>query len=179
MYSKLLSEHLLIPVVLVFVIACEELLVRPRAWGWFVATVVFVWAAYYLRTVGLVLAILGALVIVIGGWSSGRVRSGIVAAAFGAASISVPVLWMIRNGDSTAGSEFPAFGKSSTGLVAELHRVARQGSGMGRDPTRAEDAAPRRSHGCRRGPRCVGHLVVAAGRTDASRLAGDGPAHPA
>lgn len=122
-YSKLLSEHLFIPLVLVFVIACEELLVRPRAWGWLATAALLVWAAFYLRYVGLVLVGVGGLVIVIGGWASGRVRALLRAAIFGVVAIGVPALWALRNRDAT-GHAFGDLGPSSTSLVTNVHRVA-------------------------------------------------------
>ncbi len=122
-YSKLLSEHLFVPVVLLFILVCEELLDRPRYSGWFAGAVALAWAGFYLRYVGLVLILVGGLVLVVAGWSKGRVAAVARAAVFGVASISVPAIWMLRNQDAK-GDPLGPRAESSVTVLGNLRRVA-------------------------------------------------------
>ena len=54
-YAKLLSEHLFVPVVLGFVLACELIVEHPRSVSWPAAAVGLAWAGFYLRYAGLAL----------------------------------------------------------------------------------------------------------------------------
>jgi len=122
-YSKLLSEHLFVPVVLLFILVGEEILERPRAYGWLAAAVALAWAGFYLRYAGLVLILVGGLVIVIAGRSGGRVVAVLRAGGFAVASVSVPAVWMMRNQDAN-GDPLGPRAESSVTVLGNLRRVA-------------------------------------------------------
>ena len=122
-YAKLLSEHLFVPVILAFVLVGEELIDRPSANRWFAAGVVLAWAAFYLRYAGIVLAVIGGLVVLVAGWRTNRVRAAIRSLGFVFASLSLPVVWMVRNQNATGDLMGPR-ARSSVTLAGNVRRVA-------------------------------------------------------
>jgi hypothetical protein len=96
-FEKALSEHLFIVVVLVLLLAADELRVRPeRAWV-VVGAAVCVWAGFYLRYAGVVLLPYGAIVVLLTAWSLGRRRAVLRTVWFSLLALAGPALWMLRN----------------------------------------------------------------------------------
>src|SRR5439155_6001990 len=86
-YEKALSEHLFLPVLLLFVLVAEEVLARPR-YGLLVgAMVLLAWIAFYLRYAGVVLAVVGALVVIVAAWRRGHLAAYVRGAGFAAAAL--------------------------------------------------------------------------------------------
>jgi hypothetical protein len=96
-YEKALSEHLFIPVTLVFVLVLELQMVHPRRPTLFIASVLCAWAAFYLRYIGIVLIIVGALVLLIAMWRRSRLSAFGLAIVYAAVAASAPIAWMVRN----------------------------------------------------------------------------------
>lgn len=124
-YEKALSEHLFLPVLLGFVLVIERLAQRPRSIGLLVGAVGLVWAAFYLRYIGVVFAGVGAIVILAVEWRRGRAFAVVRGAAFAAIALSASVLWMIRNVD--AGSDpFGHRASASVSVFTNVSRIAKQ-----------------------------------------------------
>lgn len=96
-FKEALSEHLFVVVVLLFLLAVEEIVERPRSVRLLGAATVLVWAGFYLRYAGLVMVPFLALVVLVAAWSLGLRQALIRSAGVLVAGISVPALWMIRN----------------------------------------------------------------------------------
>jgi hypothetical protein len=97
MFEKALSEHLFIVVVLVLLLAADELRVRPER-AWVVAgAAACVAAGFYLRYAGLMLLPYGAVVVLTTAWSLGRRRAVLRTVWFSLLAVVAPVLWMLRN----------------------------------------------------------------------------------
>jgi hypothetical protein len=100
-YTKALSESVFVPVVLLFLLACEAMLGNPRRLGAWVAAIALSWVAFYVRYAGIVTCAVGALVVASAFWSRGaRVRAVRDASLFGTLALSLPALWMLRNVDA-------------------------------------------------------------------------------
>jgi hypothetical protein len=126
-YSKALSEHLFVPVVLTFVIACEELLARPGDTRLFVALVLLSWASFYLRYAGIVVIPIGALILLGAGWRSEPSRALLRAAGFTVLAASLPIVWMVRNDRAGVDPMGPRAEASAT-LAGNVRRVANESS---------------------------------------------------
>jgi hypothetical protein len=96
-YEKALSEHAFLVVLLLFVLAAETLLERPRDLRLLAAMAALAWAAFYLRYAGLFLVAVGALLIVVAGWAGGAPRAVARAAVWSVVAIALPAVWMARN----------------------------------------------------------------------------------
>jgi hypothetical protein len=123
-YEKALSEHLFIPVTLLFALVLEELMRRPRAASWFAAGVLCVWASFFLRYIGIVFAVTGALVIVVAEWRRHRAGGLVRGAVFGALAVSAPLAWAIRNVDRGSGA-FGHRASSSAGVITNVSRAGK------------------------------------------------------
>jgi hypothetical protein len=124
-YEKALSEHLFLPVLLGFALVIEKLARRPRSVALLAGAVVLVWAAFYLRYIGVVFVAVGAIVILAAEWRRSRVSAILRSAAFAAIALSAPVLWMIRNVD--AGSDpFGHRASASVSVFTNVSRIAKQ-----------------------------------------------------
>jgi hypothetical protein len=123
--SKALSEHLFVPVLLLFILVCEELLDRPTDARLFVAGVILAWAAFYLRYAGVVTVAIGALILLIGGWRRRAGAALVRAAAFTVLAASAPILWMYRNVDAGRNAMGPRAEASAT-LAGNVRRVANE-----------------------------------------------------
>ncbi len=124
-YAKLLSEHLFVPVVLGFVLVCEQIVEHPRAYAWPAAAVVLAWAAFYLRYAGLSLLAIGAFVVLFAGWADSRGRAFARAVGFAVAGASLPVVWMVRNQDAT-GNPLGPRSESSVTFLGNARRVVKE-----------------------------------------------------
>ncbi len=124
-YEKALSEHLFLPVLLGFALVIEELASRPRSLAKLAGAVGLVWAAFYLRYIGVVFVPVGALVILAAEWRRNHLSAILRGAAFAVAALSAPVLWMIRNVD--AGSDpFGHRASASVSVFTNVSRIAKQ-----------------------------------------------------
>jgi hypothetical protein len=124
-YKEALSEHLFIIVVIVFVLAAEELLRRPRALVPAASLVALSWAAFYLRYAGLVFIPLAALVALIALWGSSTRRALVQAVVMGLVGLAIPAVWMRRNtnlGTGPLGSRQDA----AAGLLTNVARTSRE-----------------------------------------------------
>ena len=124
-YEKVLSEHLFIPVLLLFVLVAEEVLSGPHRRASVGAMVVLAWAAFYLRYAGVVLAAVGALVVLVAAWRRGRGSAFARAVAFVVAALSVPLIWMIRNAQAGSGPLGPRAGASAS-VFTNISRAANE-----------------------------------------------------
>ncbi len=120
-YEKALSEHLFLVVVLLFALAAEKLMTRPRDPVLLGATVVLIWAAFYIRYIGIVLVLVGALLLLIAEWRQRRSTAVVRALLMGLAGASVPMLWVVRN--RAAG--VPAFGHRSDASASPFKNIVR------------------------------------------------------
>jgi hypothetical protein len=105
-YDKALSEHAFLVVLLLFVLAAETLLDRPRDLRLLAVMAGLVWAAFYLRYAGVFLVVVGALLIVISEWSGGsseHARSLVRAGVWSAVALAAPAVWMVRNVNAGSG----------------------------------------------------------------------------
>ncbi len=124
-YEKALSEHLFLPVLLGFVLVIEELARRPRSVALLAGAVGLVWAAFYLRYIGVVFVAVGAIIVLAAEWRRGRVSAVLRGTAFAAVAVSAPVLWMIRNVHS--GSDpFGHRASASVSVFTNVSRIAKQ-----------------------------------------------------
>ena len=124
-YEKALSEHLFLPVLLGFALVIERLAERPRSASLLAGAVSLVWAAFYLRYIGVVFAAVGAIVVFAAEWRRSRVFAVVRGTTFGAVAVSVPVLWMVRNVD--AGSDpFGHRASASVSVFTNVSRIAKQ-----------------------------------------------------
>ena len=124
-YEKALSEHLFLPVLLGFALVIEGLAQRPRSVGLLAGAVGLVWAAFYLRYIGVVLAAVGGIVILTAEWRRNRALAILRGAAFSAIALSAPIFWMIRNVD--AGSDpFGHRASASVSVFTNVSRIAKQ-----------------------------------------------------
>jgi hypothetical protein len=124
-YEKALSEHLFLPVLLLFVFVAEEVLTRPRFGLLVGAMVLLAWTAFYLRYAGLVLAVVGALVVIIAAWRRGHWSAYMRGAAFAVAAVSVPLVWMIRNVKAGSGPLGPR-ADASASIFKNVSRAANE-----------------------------------------------------
>lgn len=121
-FTKALSESAFVPVTLASVIVCEEIMWRPAGIRAEATAVVLVWAAFYLRYPGIVLAGVGAGAVLararVIGWRPAVARAGV----FVAACVSAPVLWMLRNVDAVGDPLGPRYAasRSLTRNVADV-----------------------------------------------------------
>jgi hypothetical protein len=124
-YEKALSEHVFLPVLLGFALVIETLARRPRSVVVLAGAVGLVWAAFYLRYIGVVFVAVGAIVILAAEWGRSRVAAILRGATFAVIALSVPVLWMIRNVD--AGSDpFGHRASASVSVFTNVSRIAKQ-----------------------------------------------------
>ncbi len=124
-YEKALSEHLFLPVLLGFALVIEALARRPRSVALLAGAVALVWAAFYLRYIGVVFVAVGAIVILAAEWRRSRVFAVLRGAVFAAVALSAPILWMIRNVD--AGSDpFGHRASASVSVFTNVSRIAKQ-----------------------------------------------------
>ena len=124
-YEKALSEHLFLPVLLLFVLVAEEVLTRPRYGPLVGAMVLLGWIAFYLRYAGVVLVVVGALVVIIAAWRRGPLAAYIRGAAYAVAAVSVPVVWMIRNVRAGSGPLGPR-ANASASIFKNISRAANE-----------------------------------------------------
>jgi hypothetical protein len=124
-YEKALSEHLFVPVLLLFVLVAEEVLTRPRLGPLAGAMVLLVWTAFYLRYAGVVLAVVGAFVVIVAAWRRGRWWAFVRGAAFAVAAVSVPIAWMIRNVNAGSGPLGPR-ADASASIFTNISRAANE-----------------------------------------------------
>ncbi len=102
-YKEALSEHLFIIVVILFVLAAEELVHRPRKLLPAAALVALAWGAFYLRYAGMIFVPLAALLAVTALWRTSRRRALVQSAIMLVAGVALPALWMKRNADLGTG----------------------------------------------------------------------------
>jgi hypothetical protein len=124
-YEKALSEHLFLPVLLVFVLVAEEVLTRPRHGIPAGAMLLLAWVAFYLRYAGVVLIAVGALVVLVAAWRRGPWSAIARAAGFTIAGLSVPLVWMVRNLQAGSGALGPRAGASAS-IFTNVSRVANE-----------------------------------------------------
>lgn len=124
-YEKALSEHLFIPVTLVFVLLLEEQMSKPRSTALFICSVVCVWAAFYVRYIGLVFIIVGALILVVADWKRSRTSALLRASAFAVIAAAAPILWMLRNVDD-GGHPMGHRSSASATVFSNASRVLKQ-----------------------------------------------------
>ncbi|MDQ1455757.1 MAG: hypothetical protein QOH28_1377, partial [Actinomycetota bacterium] len=124
-YEKTLSEHLFLPVLLLFVLVAEEVLNRQRFGVLAAAMVLLAWAAFYLRYAGVVLAVVGALVVVVAAWRRGHLSAFVRGSAFAVAAVSVPIVWMIRNVNAGSGPLGPR-ADASASIFTNISRAANE-----------------------------------------------------
>jgi hypothetical protein len=126
-YSKALSEHLFLPVLLGFILVCEDLLDRPGDLWLFAAAVVLTWACFFLRYAGIVAIPIGAVVLVLA-YGRSRLRPALLrAGAFVVVASSLPVVWMIRN-VRAGGDPLGPRAEASATLAGNVRRVANEAS---------------------------------------------------
>lgn len=124
-YSKALSEHLFVPVVLGFVLVGERLMRRPADLAACAGLVLLAWAGFALRYAGIVLVGVGALVVLAAGWPGNRRAAIARAAAVGAASALFPVALMVRN-ERVTGNPMGSRSEASASLVTNVRRAANE-----------------------------------------------------
>jgi hypothetical protein len=124
-YEKVLSEHLFIPVLLLFVLVAEEVLGGTHRRALVGAMVVLAWVAFYLRYTGVVLAVVGALVVLVAAWRRGRWSAFARAGVFVVAALSVPLVWMVRNVQAGSGPLGPRAGASAS-VFTNISRAANE-----------------------------------------------------
>lgn len=103
-FKRALTEHLFLLVVLLLLLAAEELADRPRNLRLLAASAVLVWVGFYLRYAAIVMLPFMALVVLIATWPLGRVQALVRSAAFGAVAFAGPALLMLRNIDEGSGA---------------------------------------------------------------------------
>jgi hypothetical protein len=126
-FSEALSEHLFIPVLLAFILVCEELLIRPADLRLFAGAVFLAWAAFYLRYAGIVTVAIGGLIMLAAGSRSRFGPALLRAGAFVVLAASLPVVWMIRNVEAGGDPMGPRADASFT-LASNVRRVANEAS---------------------------------------------------
>ncbi len=124
-YSKALSEHLFVPVLLAFALVCEELVRHPRRPWLLTAAVVLAWAAFYLRYAGIVMLAVGALVLLAAEWRAGWVSAVLRSFLWGIAAASAPVVWMLRN-DDAVGHPVGSRAEAASSTTENVKRVVNE-----------------------------------------------------
>ena len=124
-FSKALSEHLFIPVLLAFILVCEDLLERPTDLRLFAGAVLLAWAAFYLRYAGIVTVAIGGLIMLAAGWKTRIGPALLRAGAFVVLAASLPVVWMIRN-VAAGGDPMGPRAEASATLASNVRRVANE-----------------------------------------------------
>ncbi len=124
-YEKALSEHLFLPVLLLFVLVAEEALTRTRFGVLTGAMVLLAWAAFYLRYAGVVLAVVGALAVIVAAWRRGHLSACLRGGAFAVAAVSVPIVWMVRNVEAGSGPLGPR-AQASASIFKNVSRAANE-----------------------------------------------------
>lgn len=124
-YSKALSEHLFVPVVLAFVLAGERLVERPADVRTSAALVLLTWAAFALRYAGIVMIGMGAIVHVVADWSRSRRSALARASLFVVASSLLPIALMIRNERET-GNLMGSRSEASASLTTNVKRASNE-----------------------------------------------------
>jgi len=124
-YSKALSEHLFVPVILAFIVVSERVVERRGDLRLYAVLVVLSWAAFYLRYAGIVTVAVGSLTVLGTNRPAGLGRALAHAASFAVAAVAAPLLWMARNIDATGDPMGPRADASASPFV-NVKRVANE-----------------------------------------------------
>jgi hypothetical protein len=120
-FDEALSEHLFILVVLLFILAAENVMSASRVMLPVATVVVLTWAAFYVRYAGIVLVPIAAAIVLIALWRRSRGRALASAAAVLVAGVALPAVWMKRNVDAGSG----LLGSRQDAAASPLTNVAR------------------------------------------------------